>query len=62
MQICLVVWVIWRERNARSFEDTEKPTQDLKQFFLSMLFAWVNATDIHLNSLDELIISCQFCL
>jgi hypothetical protein len=62
MQICLVVWVIWRERNARSFEDTEKLTQDLKQFFLSMLFAWVNATDIHLNSLDELINSCQFCL
>ena len=55
---CLM-WVIWRERNARSFEDTEKSTQDPKQFFLTMLFAWVNATDIfHFNSLDELINSC----
>uniref|UniRef100_A0A2N9IE81 Reverse transcriptase zinc-binding domain-containing protein n=1 Tax=Fagus sylvatica TaxID=28930 RepID=A0A2N9IE81_FAGSY len=30
---CLM-WVIWRERNARSFEDSEKSIQDLKQVFL----------------------------
>jgi hypothetical protein len=59
---CLM-WVIWRERNARSFEDLEKTIQELKQFFLSMLLEWVNASDIsHFNSLYELINFCQLTL
>jgi hypothetical protein len=56
---CLM-WVIWRERNARTFEDLENTIQDIKHCFLSMLLEWVNASDIsHFNSLYELINSCQ---
>ena len=59
---CLM-WVIWRERNARSFGDLEKTIQKLKQFFLFMLLEWVNASDIaHFNSLYELINFCQLSL
>uniref|UniRef100_A0A2N9J9F5 Reverse transcriptase domain-containing protein n=1 Tax=Fagus sylvatica TaxID=28930 RepID=A0A2N9J9F5_FAGSY len=59
---CLM-WVIWRERNARTFEDLEKQTQELKQCFLSMLLEWVNASDIsHFVSLYELINFCQLTM
>ena len=59
---CLM-WVIWRERNARTFEDLEKSTQELKQCFLSMLLEWVNASDIsHFSSLYELINFCQLTM
>ena len=58
-----LMWVICGERNARSFEDSEKMIQELKQCFLSMLLEWVNASDIsHFNSLYELIIFCQLTL
>ena len=33
-----ILWVIWRERNARSFEDSSRTIQELKQFFLYSLF------------------------
>uniref|UniRef100_A0A2N9IC54 Reverse transcriptase domain-containing protein n=1 Tax=Fagus sylvatica TaxID=28930 RepID=A0A2N9IC54_FAGSY len=59
---CLM-WVIWREQNAQTFEDLEKPIQDLKQCFLSMLLEWVNASDIsHFSSLYELINFCQLTM
>ena len=59
---CLM-WVIWRERNARSFNDSEKSIQDLKQCFLSLLLAWANASGpSHFNSIYELIIFCQLTL
>ncbi len=58
---CLI-WVIGRNGMLDPL-NTEKSTQDLKQSFLTMLFDWVNATDIaHFNSLYELINSCQFLL
>uniref|UniRef100_A0A2N9HT93 Reverse transcriptase zinc-binding domain-containing protein n=1 Tax=Fagus sylvatica TaxID=28930 RepID=A0A2N9HT93_FAGSY len=31
-----IMWVIWRERNARSFEDIEHSPQELKQQFLNV--------------------------
>jgi hypothetical protein len=59
---CLM-WVIWKERNARSCEDLEKTIQELKQCFLSMLLAWVNASGTpHFNSVYELINFCHFTL
>ena len=39
-----IMWVIWRERNDRSFEDIEHSPQELKQRFLNVLFEWVNAS------------------
>jgi hypothetical protein len=55
--------VIWRERNAWSFEDSDRTAQELKQFFFISLFEWVNALGhFHFTSLYELINFCQFTL
>ena len=39
---CLM-WGIWRERNARTLEGTERSIQDLKMSFLQTLFGRTNA-------------------
>ena len=36
---CLI-WCIWRERNARSFESCERSLLEIKSFFLHTLFKW----------------------
>ena len=36
---CLI-WCIWRERNARSFEGCERSLLEIKSFFLHTLFEW----------------------
>jgi len=38
-----VMWGIWRERNARHFEDVEMPELELCRNVLNMLFVWVSA-------------------
>jgi hypothetical protein len=35
-----VLWCIWRERNARNFEDCEHGIIELKKMVLQMLFSW----------------------
>jgi hypothetical protein len=40
---CLM-WCLWRERNLRSFEDTEMGIPDLKLPFFWTLYDWMNAT------------------
>ena len=39
MPHCLL-WCIWRERNARSFEGCERPMLEIKSFFLHTLLDW----------------------
>ena len=59
---CLM-WVLWRERNARSFEDVELSTLEIKQRFLSVLLEWTNASRLfHFTSIFELINSCQLSM
>ena len=36
---CLM-WLIWRERNQRAFEDIERHTMDLKLSFIRTLMEW----------------------
>ena len=36
---CLI-WCIWRERNAESFEGCERSTLEIKSFFLQTLLEW----------------------
>ena len=36
---CLI-WCIWHERNARSFESCERSLLEIKSFFLHTLFEW----------------------
>jgi hypothetical protein len=35
-----VMWCLWRERNARSFEDREIGLMELKKRVLQTLFSW----------------------
>jgi hypothetical protein len=37
--LCLM-WCIWRERNARCFDDTARSFEDLKHYFLFTLYTW----------------------
>jgi hypothetical protein len=38
--VCLL-WCIWRERNARLFEDVETPMVELRKRWLNTLFYWI---------------------
>jgi hypothetical protein len=38
--LCLM-WCIWRERNARCFEDSARSLEDLKHYFLFTLYTWI---------------------
>ena len=35
-----LVWLIWRERNTRIFEDVEKSADSLKSLLVGTLFGW----------------------
>jgi len=37
------MWGLWRERNARHFEDVEMPVLELCRNMLNTLFVWVSA-------------------
>jgi hypothetical protein len=37
------MWIIWRERNGRCFEDQERSLEELKKLFIQTLFHWTNA-------------------
>ena len=39
---CLM-WCVWKERNARTFEGCEQTVAELKLLFLHMLFDWTSA-------------------
>jgi hypothetical protein len=58
-----VMWCIWRERNARHFEDCERSVLDLKLLFFQTLYEWVvtlGLFSINSNSMVELIYHCSF--
>jgi hypothetical protein len=40
------MWSIWRERNARCFEDCEKIKDELKNILFKLLFGWTGAYNI----------------
>jgi hypothetical protein len=40
--LCLM-WCIWRERNARSFEDRETSVVELKNIMFKSLYTWIAA-------------------
>ena len=41
-----VMWCLWRERNARHFEDCERYVVDLKLLFFQTLYVWVNSVGV----------------
>ena len=56
------MWCIWRERNRRSFEDTEHFMPDLKFFFFWTLLDWLTALrNLSFFSIVDLLDLCNFC-
>ena len=54
-----VFWCVWKERNARHFEDTKTSILEMKSSFFQLLFAWVKGLGIlSINSLVELLDYC----
>jgi hypothetical protein len=55
-----VMWGLWRERNARLFEDVDLPVVDLCQNVLNMLYDWVSAHNPSRIMFAEFLYSCSF--
>jgi hypothetical protein len=59
---CLM-WCIWRERNERTFEDSERNTLALKKMFFRTLFDWMSALGLFsFTSLVEFLDHCSLRL
>jgi hypothetical protein len=54
------MWGLWRERNARLFEDVELPVLDLCQNVLNTLFLWVSAHSLSRLMFAEFLHLCSF--
>jgi hypothetical protein len=57
--LCLT-WTIWRERNARCFEDQEKTLDELKKLFIKTLFHWVGAFNVsQFSTMPQFVAFCS---
>ena len=54
-----VMWTLWRERNARLFENVEHPIGALSSTLLNFLFDWVVGAGLaHYTCINDLIEGC----
>jgi hypothetical protein len=59
--LCLM-WCVWRERNARCFEDCETGLSNLKRKMLQMLFMWRDRIKLmHECSFFDFLDRCSLC-
>jgi hypothetical protein len=56
--LCLM-WTIWREQNARCFEDREKSKDELKNILVKSLFNWIGAFNI--SSISNFSLFVELC-
>ena len=56
---CLM-WCIWKERNNRCFEDSERAIPDIKLLFFRTLLEWFSVWRNHSFSLLDLLDLCNF--
>ena len=60
--MCLM-WLVWKERNAQTFKDTERPIDLLKTLLARTLFEWSRIWRLtHFISLSDFIISVRFSI
>jgi hypothetical protein len=58
--LCLF-WIVWRERNHRTFDNIELTTSKLVEFFFGLLFDWAQVGRLTpLNSLTDFVLSLCF--
>ena len=59
---CLM-WLVWKERNVRTFEDVESPIDMLKTLLARTLFEWSRIWGLtHCSSLSNFLISISLSL
>ena len=59
---CLM-WLVWKERNVRTFEDIERPIDMLKNLLARTLFEWSRIWGLtHCSSLSDFLISIRLSL
>jgi hypothetical protein len=57
--LCLM-WTIWKERNARCFEDKELTMAELSNRFLKLLFLWVGVLNIpQVSNMQQFVEVCS---
>ena len=54
------MWCIWKERNNRCFEDSERVIPDIKLLFFRTLLEWFSVWRNHSFSLLDLLDFCNF--
>jgi hypothetical protein len=58
--LCLM-WIIWKERNVRCFEDTELTMVELGNRFLKLLFLWAGVLNIpQVSNMQQFVKVCSF--
>ena len=56
-----IMWCLWRERNARIFEDCELSVVEIKLHFYRSLLDWMSVTGLfRLSNMLDLIDNCSF--
>ena len=59
---CLM-WLVWKERNAQTFEDIERPIDMFKNLLVKTLFEWSRIWGLtHCGSLSDFLISTRLSL
>jgi hypothetical protein len=54
------MWTIWRERNARCFEDIELTMAELSNRFLKLLFLWMRVLNIpQVSNMQQFVEVCS---
>jgi hypothetical protein len=60
--LCLM-WCIWRERNARNFENRETSVEELKKIIFNSFYTWIAAHNCFLfSSFSDFLNCCSFFL
>jgi hypothetical protein len=60
MAALCVIWCIWRERNARLFEDNECSVDGARKNTISMLHLWVMAHHrVEIPNIEEFLNMCS---
>ena len=57
------MWLIWRERNSRMFEDIERPVDLVKSLLVGTLFEWSRIWGFtYCTSMSDFLISVSYSL
>ena len=61
MVLTCLMWLVWKEHNAQTFEDIERPIDLLKTLLVRTLFEWSRIWGLtHCSSLSDFIIPVRF--